>query len=346
MAAFTACFVPPDIFMPAGFVALLTPIIIPINFFFIVFWIFRKSWRFLLSLLILVGGYPFLQSTFAWNFDALNSKKVIADSLSSFNVLSYNVRVLNLYQSAKNNPDNSSEKLIQFLIEDNSDIKCLQEAYQSDTSKTFNLIGRMREAGYPYYVFSSSFINKAGGEFGMALFSRFPILRTKALEIETNGNNQIVYTDLLIGTDTVRIYNLHLESMSISEDKIIWEKETNKSLKYLYQKLKKGFIERSKQVRILTKHIKNCPYSVVICGDFNDTPYSYTYRSVRNNLHNTFEAAGAGFGFTYKGRMLPFLRIDNQFFGNNIHALDFKTLKKIKYSDHFPIKGRYYIDRK
>ena len=347
VASFTACFVPPDVFMPAGFAALLTPVVIPVNFFFVVFWAFRKSWRFLLSLFILAGGYPFLQSTFAWNFDALKSKKNATDTLSSFSVLSYNVRVLNLYQSAKNNPDNSSEKLVRFLLEDNSDIKCLQEAYQSDTSKTFDLIGRMQAAGYPHHVFSSAFINKAGGEFGMALFSKFPILKTKALEIETDGNNQIVYTDLLIRNDTVRVYNLHLESMSISEDKIIWEKEADKSLRYLYQKLKKGFTERSKQVRILSKHIEDCPYPVVICGDFNDTPYSFTYRSVRKNLKNAFEAAGSGFGFTYKGRVLSFLRIDNQFFGNGIRASDFKTLKNVKYSDHFPIKANYcIIDKK
>lgn len=91
-------------------------------------------------------------------------------------------------------------------------------------------------------------------------------------------------------------------------------------------------------MQILKKHLLGSPYPVILAGDFNDLPYSYTYFSLRENLENAFESKGRGFGFTYN-KVLFFLRIDNVFFDKALEVLQFKTLREVDYSDHYPISA-------
>src|SRR5690606_3320508 len=104
------------------------------------------------------------------------------------------------------------------------------------------------------------------------------------------------------------------------------------------RKLKNGIQMRASQVKILSEHIQNSPYPVILAGDFNDVPYSYTYFTLRSILRNAFEEAGRGFGFTYN-QVLFFLRIDNIFFGEGLEAKVFKTHREVDYSDHYPISA-------
>ncbi|NJK84303.1 MAG: hypothetical protein HC912_11470 [Saprospiraceae bacterium] len=93
---------------------------------------------------------------------------------------------------------------------------------------------------------------------------------------------------------------------------------------------------------LLQNYILNSPYPVVICGDFNEMPYSYAYMRLRRHLHDAFSYAGRGFGFSYNGRLF-FLRIDYQLFSEGLRASAFRTRRDITYSDHFPLEATYYI---
>ena len=101
---------------------------------------------------------------------------------------------------------------------------------------------------------------------------------------------------------------------------------------------------RAHQVNELMEHIENCPFQVVLCCDLNELPYSYVYHQIKNKLANAFEKGGAGFGFSYNGK-IPFLRIDNQFFSSRLEILHYQTPKEINYSDHYPIKCVYSIKK-
>jgi endonuclease/exonuclease/phosphatase family metal-dependent hydrolase len=145
--------------------------------------------------------------------------------------------------------------------------------------------------------------------------------------------------DVLKGKDTIRVYNMHLQSLSLEEEEI----KVSSNILTLLKKLKEGSIQRSRQVQILDEHIKKCPYTTIfVCGDLNDTPYSYSYQALKEKFNNSFEEGGEGFGFTYNGKL--FLRIDNQFASKNVKVSSFKVHKEIRYSDHFPIEGRYSIN--
>ncbi len=109
-------------------------------------------------------------------------------------------------------------------------------------------------------------------------------------------------------------------------------------------RLKHGAEKRSSQIDLLIEHANNSPYPVVICGDFNETPYSYNYFKLKKHFSNSFENAGHGFGFSYHS-ILFFLRIDHQFYTNRIKALDYRIDREMRISDHFPARSLYSISK-
>jgi endonuclease/exonuclease/phosphatase (EEP) superfamily protein YafD len=155
-----------------------------------------------------------------------------------------------------------------------------------------------------------------------------------------------IYTDILYDSDTIRVYNLHLESIRFGdEDMSFYSHLTNPgtetpplkpgSQKIMW-KLKKAFFNRAKQVDILAKDIKNCPYPVIICGDFNDTPLSYSYNKLVSGLNDAYKSAGYGiFGETYAGK-LPAFRIDYIFYCDFFSASGYRKFE-VNLSDHYPI---------
>ena len=81
--------------------------------------------------------------------------------------------------------------------------------------------------------------------------------------------------------------------------------------------------------------VKKSPYKTILCGDFNDTPVSYCYNRIENELIDAFIESSSGIGSTYIGKF-PFNRIDYIFYSNKLQSKEFKT-HNIKYSDHKPI---------
>lgn len=184
----------------------------------------------------------------------------------------------------------------------------------------------------------------------MIIFSKYPIINKDLIHLDKNSNNQMMYVDLKIRKDTLRVYNIHLQSMAISEKEIdkagISDDESQSNLLRVMKRLKNGFKNRSIQTDLLKKHIEDCPYPVLVCGDLNDLPYGYCYNSLSDGLSNAFEEKGSGMGVTYRGK-IRLLRIDNQFFDPSVLKINsFSTLDTVKYSDHFPILGNYSFTEK
>jgi len=278
-------------------------------------------------------GFGFWKYTFSWNGANTNPPH--------FSVLSYNVRVFNVYDHLNENYQ-SSREMIKWVKENTADIKCIQEFYNNPDSDIFNTvhgIGISRQ--YDHY-----FQKGSNDQFGLAIFSKYPIINRGLVGTDPRKFNHVIFTDVVMRKDTVRVYNMHLESMSIDEDALVNPDPDylEKELKNLWQKLKYGFETRAQQVDLLVKHIKDSPYPVVLAGDMNDVPYSYSYRCLKKVLSNSFESRGRGFGTTYNGR-IPFLRIDNQFFSSGIQGVNFDTHQQVVHSDHFPITAEYKLKR-
>lgn len=229
--------------------------------------------------------------------------------------------------------------MLDWLVQEDADVKCLQEFYNDNSSIVFNATHTLSEEGKYQSFVRPSLVNRIGAEFGLAIFSRFPIMHRGEVTTEGDSMQYAIFVDLDTPSGRVRVYNVHLRSMSIDENTL----GNQEAYPSIARKLKDGFTVRARQVERLLAHIEQSPYPVVVSGDFNDLPYSYSYFLLRRHLTNTFEEAGHGFGFSYNGR-LPFLRIDNQFFSDALRAYRFVTYQDVGFSDHYPIKAVYAVE--
>ena len=335
---FSAASISPEKYWIAGFVSYLVPFALVLNLFFLAFWLLFGKWKSILSALVLVYGASFVKSTFAFG----NGADYAIKSDGDFDVMSYNVRVFNAYASWKNKKEHSGDRIADWLEnESKPDVVCFQEFYQNKRSDYENIVLKLKQAGYPYYHFYDVKQDAGGGMFGMATFSKFKIEKKGEIQFKQGSNNMAVYIDIKPKDEMIRIFNVHLESMSIDEKKVLELQDDDKIGNFT--KLKSGFQRRAVQIDKVLKAAKSSPYKVIICGDWNDLPYGYSYRIMKKYYDNAFEEAGSGMGFTYNGK-LSFLRIDNQFFNKTIRLKKFEIIRKMKASDHFPIMARYNLD--
>ncbi len=330
---YLSVFVSPELFWFVGFMSLSIPIIILIHLFLLVLNIRRLRRGFFMHLAAIIVGFAFIRVTYSISNN--NSKGTIK-------VLSYNVRIFNNYSHLKNEEYISSKKMIGWSVENDAQIKCFQEYYNHENSNIFNVKKKLIDAGWENSYSKIVMEDRAGAEFGIAIYSKLPFIGTGEIRSERDEFLNSIYADVLIDKDTVRIYNTHLESMSINEENVLNTDRLAQSYMDTGYRLRGGFISRSRQIKGLLKSIKECRHKIILCGDLNELPYSYPYFSLRGLLKNAFEKAGNGFGFTYNGKLF-FLRIDNQFFSDGIRIHTFMTHRNIDFSDHFPLTATYSL---
>jgi endonuclease/exonuclease/phosphatase family metal-dependent hydrolase len=337
---YAAPLVSPETFWPAGFLALTIPVCVTGHIVLLIVWLaLRKLRMAAYPALGLLAAFPYWGATFALNLPN--------DTPPDFELLSYNVRLFNAYDRAEHSAQ--AKAIVQWVMRDSSDIKCFQEYYQLDTSSLFNMPQRIgKRAGYQYY-FSPCCLNDLGGKMGLAIYSRFPIVNKGFIDLKGRYPYGAIFADIVIRKDTVRVYNIHLQSMSIKEHALFQTGSDTEKIKQIskdvFQRLRWGLVQRSMQIQIIMQHIATSPHRVILCGDLNDVPYSHTYYRFSRILNNAFETAAAGFGFTYNGKLF-FLRIDNQFYGEGLEAVRLRTIREADYSDHFPLKAGYRISRR
>jgi endonuclease/exonuclease/phosphatase family metal-dependent hydrolase len=255
-------------------------------------------------------------------------------SATDISLVSYNVK--NFTGLGKNSSRELANVIKSFLKEEEPDIICLQEVMLR-TNKVFNLEETKNEfKKIKHYQYARS-----GKTLGSVTMSRFPIIKMEEIRFENSGNIAIC-TDILCDKQTIRIFNIHLQSFKIDPDRyeiiespLIPEKKDIRELRELLRKYKKAMEMRAVQARLIRKKIKESPYPVIVCGDFNDTPSSYAYRKTRGWLRDAFVSSGKGIGQTYHGK-LPSFRIDFILYSKTFRSYNFE-IHKIPYSDHYPI---------
>jgi endonuclease/exonuclease/phosphatase family metal-dependent hydrolase len=176
----------------------------------------------------------------------------------------------------------------------------------------------------------------------LGIFTTYDILNS-GIVWEDSTINGAIFADINLGSDTIRVYNVHLASMGLQLSQYKQKGGYAGKLKKLVSKLKNGATHRSYQVDKLMEHTATSPYPFIICGDFNEMPYSYNYFRFKANLENTFEEAGNGFGFSLNSPLF-FLRIDHQFYNSGIKAINYRVDRSMKISDHFPTRAVYKIE--
>jgi endonuclease/exonuclease/phosphatase family metal-dependent hydrolase len=177
--------------------------------------------------------------------------------------------------------------------------------------------------------------------FGIATFSRFPIIGKGAIEFPDNPSNQCIWSDIALDNDTIRVYNAHLASYHFGGDDYRFidsldtdtrSEELKRGGLRILKLLRRGFRLRADEVERIVAHMAESPHPVLYCGDMNDVPMSYSYHTLRHDRLDAFVESGSGSGGTYIGK-LPSLRIDHILHDPALHSWGFRTLPE-KLSDH------------
>ncbi|CAN5867300.1 endonuclease/exonuclease/phosphatase family protein [soil metagenome] len=324
-----------------GFLAFSTPVPLLLNLLFLLYWLARRSWMVVLPLLVVGGGWDYYHRGLSLNL----ADNRVPEQAARLEVLSFNVEVFNSYAHQHDSTYSSSINLINWVAQHPADVLLLQEFYHEPGSEVYatkNKIGE--EQGRELFV-SPSLVNRVQAEFGLAIFSRYPILSHGQIPFGKLTFNHAIYADLQVNADTIRVYNTHLESMAIDGAGVVAAvkgERVRSQGKDAFKRLRKGFLARGEQVNLLLDHMASSPYPVLVGGDLNDIPWSYTYEQFNHRLTNAFQASGRGFGFTYNGK-IPFLRIDNQFYSEGLRAHRITVHREMPYSDHFPVSVEYSI---
>ncbi len=323
------------------------PILFVLNVLSAFWWIYRKRWQVVIPLLALALTWEYWTNTFQFNGKELPQDHKIENSLK---VLTFNVRMLNVYGWKKQ--DNIPGEIFSFIAKENPDVVCFQEFFVSKNKEELNehvVFSQMNQYPYRHAEYSNRYQNVY--KYGLVTFSKYPIVNKQVLKFESTSNFTI-QTDLQVKDKRLRLFNNHLESIRFKPkhfdflDSLNYKNdiERRKGLMEIVGKLRNAFKLRATQAESVGNHIKNSPYPVIVCGDFNDTPISYTYQHMKGELKDAFVEAGKGFGGTYNGR-LPSLRIDYIFYDPRFEAYDFKR-HKVDLSDHFPISVTIDLDGK
>ncbi|MCX7744781.1 MAG: endonuclease/exonuclease/phosphatase family protein [Flavobacteriales bacterium] len=305
-----------------------------INLFFTLSWLLLRPLLAIPFIIVILSGVSLHQRSFPLHF---KNEKPGKDAIK---IMSWNVQLFKLYNWTHNKQ--LRDEMIEFISNENPDILCLQEYFQAsgDYFETTKILKNKLDAKNIH--FSKGVSNNVGHEFGIATFSRFPIINTGSIFFneEKNKTNLAQYTDILWNNDTIRIYNIHLASNHLNTQEVDEIMEANNKswiiTRKWISKLRNGYKHRQNQIIKVRKHMDQSPHPVLVCGDMNDVPVSYTYKIISNGLTDAFVNSGNGLGATYNGR-LPYLRIDYIFHDNSIRSTSFDVIYK-PFTDHFPIR--------
>ena len=296
------------------FFSVVLPILFITNSTIAIHGIFKKKYSNLIgSAFFLILYSFFFQFSFSTN---INAKDNI--SLVTFNVRSFK-------QPVTGSPkENAFTEIKKFVDSINPDILLLQE---SDYKKGMNISG-----------FSHTFLGLRENikKSPMAIYSKYPIINSGFVDFSNTLNNAI-YADIKIKQDTVRVYNTHLQSFVFAPHII-----ANKYDDFSYlSNLNNTYTRQIEQAKLVKNHALKSKHKVIICGDFNATPYSKPYRILKKGLNDSFVSKGNGFGATYTSLKYP-LRLDYVLSDKRIVAL-FHNNFDLNLSDHEPIFVEFKI---
>jgi vancomycin resistance protein VanJ len=310
-------YISPHTFTLISVLSLGVPLLIIVNVVFVIYWVVKLKKQFLLSGLVLLIGFNTIGA-----FIKISEKKIILND--DLKVLSYNVRLFNIYNWKPESIETVKSKIKKFVEGKSPDIVCFQEfvyEYKSD----FN---------FKYKFINNRFPKNNKNRFGQAILSNHRIINTGVISFDNSRHNAI-FADIVRKKDTFRVYSIHLESQGLQLDK---ENFGNEDTSKLRNRLKITFKKQADQALKIFKNEQDCPYKTIMCGDFNNTAFSWVYNKLKNGKKDAFVIAGAGLGKSYD-YIMP-VRIDFILTHENFEINNFKTYNDFTFSDHYPIMAR------
>ena len=297
------------------------PILIIGNAVILPFWLIRRRWHWAaIPVVTLLCCIPYIGTIYQVRL--FNSDH---DGKSSFKIATYNVGMFGREISGF-----KAEDILAEMKRQNVDIFCIQEYMEHIGDKD-------NSESYKTY-----FTSMAKGRNDMVIFSRrFPIKKSGIIDFGPT-NNSGMWADIDAGGKVIRVFNVHLETTGFNRTMRKIAKmemqgshiEENTIISAIYGNYTRGMVVRAGQANIVAQEIRNSPYPVIVCGDFNDVPYSYTYNTMKGDLVDGFKECGKGFMGTFRGKKKA--RIDYIFHDETLSGETYYT-QELSYSDHNPV---------
>lgn len=343
-----ASYINPNSFWQLSFIGFAFPVVLLINVFFLLFWLtLRKRFAFIPLIAILLC-WKFILSTFAIHKPSEANEQGIK-------LMTWNVKNFDLYNWSHNME--TRRRMMDLIRKENPDILCMQEFYNNN--QLFHNLNYIRDSlGYKYSYFHpavelyklTKFKTPKNGwqdglldqQWGVVTFSKFPITDTGRIAFNGGLANECVFTDININGKPVRLYNVHFQSIHLGYDdyatldSLQGPAQTNwSSIKKIMRKMKLAYSKRSWQANAVKASMDEYKGAKILCGDFNDVPVSYTYKTVIGDLQDAFVEKGRGFGATFANKLSIF-RIDYTLFDPDITIHSYKSIHR-ELSDHYPV---------
>lgn len=320
--AYVLPFLAPKLFPFLSVLSLVLPLLLILNFLFFVYWLIQLKKYTFISGIVLLLGITFINKLYKF------SETYLPTTESDFTIMSYNVRLFNLYDWLPK--ENVPQEISSFVATENPDILCIQE---------FSPVDSINFEQYKY-----KYVNVEGkkNKYGQAIYSKFKIIHKGEIAFP-NSSNKVIYADILRKKDTIRVYSMHLQSVKISTD--INENIDEEKSKFIFKRISAAFKEQQLQAELIKANVDDCKLPKIICGDMNNSAFSYVYRLIKGNLKDAFEEAGTGFGKSYNFKYYP-ARIDYFLVEKDFQVKEYKSFETILNSDHFPLSTRLELKKK
>lgn len=313
------------------------PFLFILNLGFIFLWLIFKWQYALLSLITFVCCQEQLKAYCPIQF----KEEEIPEN--AIKILSYNVMGFGKLLKDKTEDKNP---ILSYIKKQDPDIVCMQEYRYAKGEDPHQLSEKdiKKVLNYPYYVCLETSESHTIGNY-LAVFSKYPILSSQSIPFKHSANGSAIY-EILVGKDTITLVNNHLESNKLTKaDKKMYEEiiknpekeNVSEGAKMLLKKLAEATSIRASQADTIAEILKKRSRpTVIICGDFNDIPVSYSHRIMQGKRKDAYIEAGSGPGISYNQNKFYF-RIDNILISDNLKALKCRVDRSIKDSDHYPI---------
>jgi len=312
-----ASFLKVDFIGELAILSLIAPFLATVHIIFFIYWVLAKRWVALLSLTLLILGHFVLGPFYRFSEPSQETGEL--------SLMTFNVRDLNRNEIL--DIENVDSLIMDFVTRANPDIVCFQEYHGAKS-----VDGVLGQYPYRYIDFVSGHHD---GRVVQGLYSKFPILITGAIDFP-NSSNKAIFADVVLAGDTVRIYNIHLQSFNvIPEFNTITDGDSEKLAARVYN----GMVKQQQQAEIMYRHMAKSPLKKIVVGDFNNTQYSNIYRKIRGNLNDTFLEKGKGFGTTYKLFGYP-MRIDYILADPSFDIISHHNFD-LELSDHYPVMATF-----
>ncbi len=311
------------------------PFLYLLNLLFLLFWLITWKKGVLIPLATIIISLGPTLKYFPLHF--LAPRQVAEPYLT---VITYNTEAFGIND---NNDGTVTNPVLNYTMDLDADIILFQEAFPDMMENI--LKSRDIKSRYPY-------ITRSSGSTGESCMSKYPIVHTENISFEGTSNS-CQHVRILIGNDTLAVYNCHLQSnqlggSEISEYQSFIMHPTDSTHYGTSKKVLKKLLEstsmRAAQARTIAERARReTAKYVIVCGDFNDTPLSYAHSVFNRFMYDAYAKSGVGMGITYHEHNL-YYRIDHILCSRNITPLHTRVDRTQKDSDHYPVISKVRLE--